>query len=111
MTGVQRLSDRTRVRLFRVASVALVLGVAVMGFGVFGYYNYLHDEGRQQACDEQFGAGSEWIGNVHNPTGIVCETPSGETKVTQDATTLPMSWGTFTSYVGEVSDAIGGLVP
>lgn len=100
------MSERARTALGFVA----VIGLMATWMVGFGYYNYLHDQGRQNACDEAFGAGSEWVGNAFNPGGAVCETPSGETEVVRDVSSLPMSLRTLGGYFDHLGDAVGGLL-
>jgi hypothetical protein len=69
----------------------------------FGYVDYLHDEGRKQACIERYGQGSEWVGDTNEIGGsIICENPDGNLKIVEDASALPMSVETFHEFLADL---------
>lgn len=87
------------------------LGVVFVGFffGIFGYFDYLHDSHREEACVSQFGEGSDWVANGWSDDGmdqIICETPDGDLERIEHTGLKPIGFGTYVEYLGHLSSEL-----
>lgn len=82
------------------AAIGLLVGLFLLLGGVWGYFDYLMQEGSQQACENKYGEKAEFVGDTGfaSETGV-CDTPDGQKYV--ELETAPMNLETLQEYLAE----------
>lgn len=86
-----------------ITMVLVIMSISMMLL-LIGFIDYRIDNGKQMACEDEFGPEAEWVGLVTSDLdGVICETPDGELHARE-------TLGTPHGSVGDYIDELAGLV-